>query len=167
MRRHEIPQEQWDRIENLLPGRRGGHGGVAEDNRLLINAVWYLAKTGVPWRDLPGRFGLWNTAFQRFNRWCKKGVFQKVLAALEDPDLEWLMMDSTVIRAHQHAAGLNTEENPEDLGRSRGGFGTKIHLSVNSLRKSPGKPPESGSGRRLRLRGQVVGGIRTGGGVGG
>lgn len=133
MRRHEIPQDQWDRIENPLPGRRGGHGGVAQDNRLFINAIWYMAKTGVPWRDLPDRFGYWDTVFQRFNRWCKKGVFQRILAALQDPDLEWLMMDSTVIRAHQHAAGLNTEENPEDLGRSRGGFGTKIHLSVDSL----------------------------------
>ena len=100
MQRHEIPDEQWARIEDLLPGRRGGHGGVARDNRAFINAVWYVAKTGIPWRDLPERFGKWDTAFHRFNEWCKKGVWQQVLTAVQDPDLEWLMLDSTVIRAH-------------------------------------------------------------------
>ena len=66
MRRHEIPQDQWDRIEALLPGRAGGPGGVARDNRLFINAIWYIAKTGNPWRDLPERFGKWDTVFHRF-----------------------------------------------------------------------------------------------------
>ena len=103
MRRHEIPQDQWERIEALLPGRAGGHGGVAKDNRLFVNAIWFIAKTGIPWRDLPERFGKWDTVFHRFNAWCKKGVWRRVFDALQDPDLEWLMIDSTVIRAHHHA----------------------------------------------------------------
>ena len=67
MRRHEIPDDPWVRIEGLLPGRRGGHGGVAKDNRTFLNAVWYLAKTGIPWRNLPDRFGTWGTVYHRFN----------------------------------------------------------------------------------------------------
>lgn len=133
MRRHEIPQDQWERIEELLPGRPGGHGGVAEDNRRFVNAVWYVAKTAIPWRDLPERFGKWDTAFHRFNEWCKKGVWGRVFEAVKDPDLEWLMLDSTVIRAHQHAAGMNGGGDDQALGRSRGGFGTKVHLAVDSL----------------------------------
>jgi len=149
MRRHEIPQGQWERIEGLLPGRRGGHGGVARDNRGFVNAIWYLGKTGVPWRDLPERFGKWDTVYHRFNEWCKKGVWRRVLEAVQDPDLEWRMIDSTVIRAHHHAAGMNGGDDDQELGRSCGGFGTKLHLAVESLglplsvHLSPGQDADS------------------------
>ena len=133
MRRHEISDDNWLRIEHLLPGRTGGHGGVAKDNRRFINAVWYVAKTGIPWRDLPERFGKWDTVFHRFNEWCKGGVWKRVFEAVRDPDLEWLMIDSTVIRAHRHAAGMNGGDDDQALGRSRGGFGTKLHLGVEAL----------------------------------
>lgn len=133
MRRHEISDDNWLRIEHLLPGRPGGHGGVAKDNRGFLNAVWYVAKTGIPWRDLPDRFGKWDTVFHRFNGWCKKGVWKRVFEAVRDPDLEWLMIDSTVIRAHHHAAGMNGGDDDQALGRSRGGFGTKLHLGVEAL----------------------------------
>ena len=133
MRRHEISDENWSRIEGLLPGRPGGHGGVAKDNRGFINAVWYVAKTGIPWRDLPERFGKWDTVYHRFNEWCKMGVWKRVFEAVRDPDLEWLMIDSTVVRAHHHAAGMNGGDDDQALGRSRGGFGTKIHLAVEAL----------------------------------
>ena len=133
MRRHEIPEDQWQQIAPHLPGQAGGHGGVAEDNRSFLNAVWYVAKTGIPWRDLPERFGNWDTVFHRFNAWCQKGVWQRVFEAVQDPDLEWLMLDSTVIRAHHHAAGMNGGDDDQALGRSRGGFGTKVHLAVESL----------------------------------
>lgn len=106
MPRHEISDSAWERIEHLLPGRAGDVGVTAADNRLFVNAVYWIAKTGAPWRDLPPRFGRWNSVFQRFNRWSKKGVWQRVAEALAaDADLEWLMIDSTVVRAHQHAAG--------------------------------------------------------------
>ena len=106
MRRQlEITDDQWDRIKDLLPGRPGGHGRVATDNRLFINAVLWIAKTGAPWRDLPERFGNWNSVWRRFDRWARKGVWKRVFETLQDPDWEWLILDSTVVRAHQHAAG--------------------------------------------------------------
>ena len=105
MRRHEISDEHWDRIQGFLPGQAGGPGVTAKDNRLFVNAVLWIAKTGAPWRDLPERFGRWGSVWKRFDRWAKKGVWKRVFAELQDPDLEWVILDSTVIRAHQHAAG--------------------------------------------------------------
>jgi transposase len=105
MRRHEIADEHWERIENLLPGRAGDPGVTAVDNRGFVNAVLWIAKTGAPWRDLPERFGKSNSVWRRFDRWSAKGVWLRVFETLKDPDLEWLILDSTVIRAHQHAAG--------------------------------------------------------------
>jgi transposase len=103
--RHAISDEDWARIEGLLPGQPGQHGKVAKDNRLFIDAVLWIAKTGAPWRDLPERLGNWNSTWRRFDRWARKGVWFRVFEALQDCDLEWLILDSTIIRAHPHAAG--------------------------------------------------------------
>ena len=103
--RHAISDEQWACLEPLLPGRSGDSGWIAKDNRLFIDAVLYVAKTGIPWRDLPERFGHWDTVYKRFNRWCRKGTWQRVFEALQDSDLEWLIVDSTIVRAHPCAAG--------------------------------------------------------------
>lgn len=105
MRRYQLTDDQWTRIDPLLPGREGDPGGRGEDNRLFVNAVIWIARTGAPWRDLPERFGNWNSVFQRFNRWSKSGVWERVFRELQDPDLECLILDSTIVRAHQHAAG--------------------------------------------------------------
>lgn len=136
LRRHEITEHQWQAIKDLLPGQPGDPGATAKDNRLFINAIMWMAKTGAPWRDLPERFGNWNSVFQRFNRWCKAGVFETILEYLQDPDLAELLLDSTIVRAHQHAAGAkgSTAKN-EALGRSRGGFGTKIHVACDGSGK--------------------------------
>ena len=105
MRRHEITDDHWDRIKDFLPGQAGDPGVTAKDNRLFVNAVLWIAKTGAPWRDLPERFGPWDSVWKRFDRWAKKGVWERVFEELQDPDLEWMIIDSTVVRAHQHAAG--------------------------------------------------------------
>ena len=134
LRRHEISDQQWEGIQDLLPGQEGDPGATAKDNRLFVNAIMWIAKTGAPWRDLPERFGKWNTVFQRFNRWCKSGVFQAIMEHLQDPDLGVLLLDSTIIRAHQHAAGAEgSTAKDEALGRSRGGFSTKIHVACDGL----------------------------------
>src|SRR5262245_56963226 len=103
--RHAISDENWERIKHLLSGQPGDPGVTAKDNRLFVDAVLWIAKTGSPWRDLPERFGKWGSVWKRFDRWSRKGVWQRVFETLQDPDLEWLILDSTVIRAHQHAAG--------------------------------------------------------------
>jgi transposase len=136
LRRHEITDGQWEAIKDLLPGKEGDRGATAKDNRLFVNAILWIAKTGAPWRDLPERFGNWNSVFQRFSRWCEKGVFQEMMAKLQDPDLEVLLLDSTVVRAHQHAGGAEGSTAEEEaLGRSRGGFSTKIHVACDGLGK--------------------------------
>jgi transposase len=106
VRRFEITDEQFHRIKDLLPGKAGDPGVTARDNRLFIDAVLWIARTGAPWPDLPERFGKFDTVYQRFNRWAKRGVWRRIMEALGgDADLEHLLLDSTIVRAHQHAAG--------------------------------------------------------------
>jgi len=129
-----LRDDQWDRIELLLPGKKGDRGRTAADNRLFVEAVLWMARAGAPWRDLPGEFGLWNSVYKRFARWQERGVWQQVFAALaEDGDFEEVFIDSTVIRVHQHAAGAQKSEGAQAIGRSRGGLTTKIHALVEAL----------------------------------
>jgi transposase len=104
--RRALTDAQWRCIERLVPGKSGDKGRHGEDNRLFVDAVLWLARAGAPWRDLPKQFGRWNSVFQRFRRWAKKGVWERIFNALiENPDFEYLIIDSTIVRAHQHAAG--------------------------------------------------------------
>ena len=106
MRRYALRDDQWDRIKDILPGREGHVGGTAADNRLFVEAVLFRFRAGVPWRDLPERFGNWKIVYQRFNRWAKSGVFERVFRLLaSDHDNEYMMIDATIVRAHQHSAG--------------------------------------------------------------
>jgi transposase len=107
VRRHELTDEEWDRIAPFLPAERGRKARPAKlSNRLFMNAVFFLAKTGVPWRDLPERFGPWKTVHAKFSRWNASRVFDRILQVLAvDADHEAAIADSTYIRAHQHAAG--------------------------------------------------------------
>ena len=101
-----LRDDQWERIESLLQGKEGDRGRTGADNRLFVEAVLWIARTGVPWRDLPPEFGPWNSVFRRFSRWADKGVWQKIFVTLsEDADFEEVFLDSTIVRAHQHAAG--------------------------------------------------------------
>jgi transposase len=117
MRRYELTDEQWDAIESLLPGRQGDPGAHGEDNRLFVNAIIWVARTGAPWRDLSERFGEWNSIYQRFNRWSKSGVWERVFQALKSPDLKALLLDSTTIRAHQHAAASQKKKTKRSVDR--------------------------------------------------
>ena len=106
MRRYALRDDQWDRIKDSLPGREGHVGGTAKDNRLFVEAVLYRYRTGSPWRDLPERFGRWETVWQRFNRWSEQGIFERIFNMLAtDHDNEYMMLDATIVRAHQHSAG--------------------------------------------------------------
>lgn len=111
MRRHELTDAQWNLIKDHLPGKRSDPGRTAKDNRRFVDGVLWLARTGAPWRDLPERYGPWNSAFQRFSRWSKRGIWQRILEVLGgDEDLQHLLLDSTTVRAHQHAAGAKGGE---------------------------------------------------------
>ena len=104
--RLSLRDDQWVGMALHLPGKAGDPGRSGTDNRLFVEAVLWLARTGSPWRDLPGVFGKANSVFVRFSRWSKSGVWDRLFAAMSDaPDFEYIMIDSTIIRAHQHAAG--------------------------------------------------------------
>ena len=106
MHRHELTDDEWARLQPLLPPAEGARGRPAMPMRIFLNAVLFIAKTGAPWRDLPIRFGPWKTIHNRFSRWNARGVLQRVFAALaKDADHESNIADSTYSRAHQHAAG--------------------------------------------------------------
>ena len=95
--RHDINDKVWALIEPHLPGQRGQWGGIAQDNRRFINAVFWVLRTGAPWRDLPPDYGKWGSVHQRFIRWRRKGVWEKLLEILiDEPDYEWLMIDAAI-----------------------------------------------------------------------
>ena len=105
-RRYALRDDQWDRINDLLPGRPGHVGVTAKDNRLFVEAVLYRYRAGIAWRDLPERFGDFRVVHLRHSRWSRSGVWQRVFEALAaDADNEYAMIDSTIVRAHQHSAG--------------------------------------------------------------
>lgn len=105
-KRYALRDDQWEQIKDLLPGRAGTVGVTAKDNRLFIEAVLYRYRSGIPWRDLPERFGDFRVVHTRFSRWAKAGVWQRVFEVLShDSDNEYAMLDSTIVRAHQHSAG--------------------------------------------------------------
>ncbi len=109
-----LRDDQWERLQDLVPGGRKGQRGPRCDNRRFVDALLWMARSGARWRDLPERYGDHQAVKRRFYRWVERdalGGFLAVLAA--DADLEWLMIDSTVVRAHQHAAGAR---------RSKGGL---------------------------------------------
>src|SRR3979411_2993436 len=106
MRRYALRDDQWDRIKDILPGREGHVGVTAKDNRLFVEAVIYRYRAGIPWRDLPERFGEWKNVHRRFSRWSQSGVWARVVHPLDADDYnEYAMIDSTIVRAHQHSAG--------------------------------------------------------------
>ena len=117
MVRKILRNDQWTRIEEMLPGKVGDRGRSGEDNRLFVEAVLWVARTGAPWRDLPKAFGRWNSVYKRFSRWSESGVWHRVFAELaKEADFEEVFLDSTIVRAHQHAAGA-----PKKTANSRSG----------------------------------------------
>jgi transposase len=104
-KRYELTTLQWERLEPLLPGKAGDPGRSAADNRLFVNGVLWVLRSGAHWHDLPERYGKWKSLHKRFSRWAKAGVWERVFEALiGDPRNEYLMLDTTLVRAHQQAA---------------------------------------------------------------
>ena len=105
-----LTDAMWERVESILPGKTTDPGVTAADNRQFLEAVLWQARTGSPWRDLPERFGNWNSVFKRFRRWAVSGVFEGVFNELSDEfDLEYVFVDGTIVQAHQTAADAKVE----------------------------------------------------------
>ena len=119
-RRHDISEKTWGLLEPHLPGSSGSVGRPASDNRLFINAVFWIIRTGAPWRDLPPDLGDWKNTQRRFSRWRDRGIWEKLLDLLiDEPDYEWLMIDATHCKVHPHASGAVGGN--QEMNRTKGG----------------------------------------------
>ena len=133
MRREYITDEAWIKMLNFFENVKEIYIGREENFKNFIEAIYWIVKTGAQWRELPEKYGYWNSVFKRFNSWSKKGIWDMLFEfCADDPDLEYLMIDATIVRAHACAAGYGDQQK-EGLGRSKGGFTTKIHAKVDSL----------------------------------
>jgi transposase len=104
--RFVVSDAVWAKVASLLPGKATDPGATGKDNRLFLEAVLWRVRTGAPWRDLPNEFGRWNSVFQRFRRWVRAGVFDRLFARMSDePDFEYALIDGTIVSAHQKASG--------------------------------------------------------------
>lgn len=129
MPRMMLTDARWEALSQLLLD--SGRVYNKAEHRLTLEGILYRLRTGCPWRDVPAEFGQWNTLFRRFNLWSKKGVLHCVFSHLSRlAETEWLFIDGSLVRAHQHSAGAASPD-PEAIGKSRGGKTTKIHLAVD------------------------------------
>ncbi len=144
VKRYELSETQWQRIAELLPGKTSDPGRTGADNRLFVNGVLWVLRSGPRWHDLPERYGKWKTAHKRFTRWAKDGVWDGIFATLTaDPDNNFLMLDSTLVRAHQQAA--------TGKGGAKSGFGAFQRWTDDqdpSRRRYPGTAPADHSHAR-------------------
>lgn len=132
--RFVVSDAVWEKVACLLPGKASDSGVTAKDNRLFLEAVLWRVRAGLPWRDLPQGFGRWNSVFQRFRRWVRIGVFDRIFACVSDePDFEYALIDGTIVTAHQKASGAKGGTQTQAIGRSRGGLTTKIVALVDAL----------------------------------
>ncbi|UOB15360.1 IS5 family transposase [Streptomyces sp. HP-A2021] len=169
VRRHELTDQEWELLAPLIP--RAATGRPRMEDRQVINGMVYKIRTGISWRDLPERYGPWKTVYTRFRRYTLDGVFTRALQQIQaqadaDGDIDWLVqIDSTIVRAHQHAAatpkrGRHWRDEPDDhaLGRSRGGLTTKIHIACDgkgrplAILVTPGQRHDSVCARPLLER---------------
>ncbi len=128
MNRYVLTDAQWARMEPHCLGKASDPGRSGGDNRLFLEAVLWIARTGSPWRDLPASFGKWNPVFKRYSDWVKAGVFKRIFEVVsDDPDMEYAMVDAPIVKVHRHGHG------------AKGGL--KIRPSAS--RKAAGQPKSS------------------------
>jgi len=130
IRRHELTNDQWQRLAPLLPPQRCPVGRPAHDHRTMLNGMLWIDRTGAPWRDLPDRYGKWQTVYSRFRRWREAGLWDRILVALQrdaadadELDGDLAMIDGTNIRAHHHAAGAKKGAMTSHWAAAAGGGG--------------------------------------------
>ncbi|MCK1744851.1 IS5 family transposase [Bradyrhizobium sp. 139] len=134
MDRFVLTDAQWAKIEPHCLGKPGVPGRSGKDNRLFVEAVLWIARTGSPWRDLPAMFGHWNSTFTRFRDWVKADVWQRLFEAVsDDPNMEYAMVDATIVKVHRHGQGAKGGPQGQAIGRSKGGMTTKILALTDAL----------------------------------
>ena len=133
MKKEYIKKEAWSKILSFLKSCKGIYLGNIKNLKLFIESIYWMSRTGAQWRELLREYGKWNTVYSRFNEWSKKNIWRQLLTfCAESPDLEYVMIDATIVRAHASSAGYGNQEE-EALGRSSGGFSCKIHAKVDAL----------------------------------
>ena len=127
LRRYELTDEEWNRIAPLLPPENTGkQGRPRKDNRIILNGMVWLARSGAPWRDLPERYGSWQTVYSRFRKWIDDGILDNIFRILSlEAELEELSIDASIVSLLNIAQVL--KKYPNEIGHSRGGASTKIH----------------------------------------
>ena len=134
MDRFVLTDAQWAKMEPLCLGKPGDPGRSGKNNRLFVEAVLWIVRTGSPWRDLPPLFGHWNSVFTRFRDWVKADVWQRLFDAVSDePDMEYAMVDATIVKVHRHGQGAKGGTSRQAIGRSKGGLTTKILALTDAL----------------------------------
>lgn len=133
MEKEYISEAAWCKIFKFLKNCKGIYVIEEKQCKKFMEAIYWMARTGAQWRELPENYGKWNSVFSRFNAWAKMNVWEKLLHfCAQDPDLEYVMIDATIVRAHSCAAGYGKQD-LQGLGRSKGGFTCKIHAKVDAL----------------------------------
>lgn len=133
MEKEYINEYSWNKIFSFLKEYEGIYCRQESKCKNFMEAIFWMARTGAQWRECPEKYGKWNSIYSRFNSWAKKDIWNKLLAfCAQDPDLEYIMIDATIVRAHACAAGYGNQDE-QGLGRSRGGFTSKIHAKVDAL----------------------------------
>ena len=168
MKRKDLTTTQWKRLKPLLLPQQPQTGRPALNHRRLISAILWIRRTGAPWRDLPKRYGCWSTVASHFYRWQKAGIWQPLFEAVPPPaDAEGRLngdvhdVGGTIVRAHPQAAGSSRGGEAEALGRSQGGFSTKVHLRAAAAKhwmtfeRSPAQRHEALGFEALMSRGKV------------
>ena len=109
-RRYELTEQEWEQIAPLLPAEKNSRPGrPSKDNRLMINAMVWIARSGAPWRDLPERYGPWKSVYSRFRKWIEDGILDNIFRVLSlEAELDELFLDATIVKAHQHSAGAKS-----------------------------------------------------------
>ena len=133
MHKEYITDEAWVKMLVFFKGVNEIYIGEEANLKKFIEAIYWITRTGAQWREVPEKYGNWNSVFTRFNAWSKKNIWGKLMEfCVQDPDLEYLSIDATIVRAHACAAGYGNQAE-QGLGRSKGGFSTKIHAKVDAL----------------------------------
>ena len=158
----KLRDDQWSRIEPLLPPTTKTGGRTAKPHRWMVEAMIWVLRTGAPWRDLPPAYGPWQSVYARWARWSRKGVLAKVLEALAlERDGESFLIDAAIMRAHQDASGAQRKEGPQQIGRSRGGPSTKLHAVVDALGNPVRLALSPGQVHEMKLAPELLADVRN------